>query len=114
MDVTIAAIMSTKASLKAAKAAIDAKKWDEAISQATRVLETDPKNYFAKLFLGRALDRIGKKEESAEAYKEATQIKPDEDQAWLGLRTVYETQRSEKVDEYTQVGLKLAEIYATA
>lgn len=39
--------MSTKAGLKAAKAAIDGKKWDEAREQANAVLEKDPQNYFA-------------------------------------------------------------------
>ncbi|KAF2198576.1 hypothetical protein GQ43DRAFT_400623 [Delitschia confertaspora ATCC 74209] len=106
--------MSTKAGLKAAKAAIDAKKWDEAIEQANRVLETDPKNYFAKLFLGRALDKIGKPDEAAKAYEDATRLKPDETQAWLGLKSVYEAQKSAKVDKYISVGLRLAELYADA
>jgi predicted negative regulator of RcsB-dependent stress response len=45
--------MSTKAALKAAKSAIDSKKWDEAKAQANTVLEKDAHNYFAKLFLAR-------------------------------------------------------------
>ncbi|KAF2122097.1 hypothetical protein BDV96DRAFT_483261 [Lophiotrema nucula] len=104
--------MSTKAALKAAKQAIDAKKWDEAVEQANAVLEKDPKNYFAKLFLGRAFDGLGRVAESATAYEDATKIKPEEAQAWLGLRGLYEKRKGEKVDENTQVGLKLAEIYA--
>jgi len=124
--------MSTKAGLKAAKAAIDSKKWDEAITQAEAVLEKDSKNYFAwvtanihqpschssrfprKLFLGRALHKIGKPEEAAKAYEDATKIRPAEDQAWLGMRSVYESQGAAKVDKYTSVGLKLAEIYMEA
>lgn len=106
--------MSTKAALKAAKTAIDAKKWDEACDQANAVLEKDPQNYFAKLFLGRAYDGLGKFEDSAKAYNDATNIKPDEAQAWLGLRSLYEKQGPAKVDENIRVGLKLAEIYADA
>lgn len=106
--------MSTKAALKAAKQAIDTKKWDEAREQASNVLEKDPQNYFAKLFLGRAYDGLGKFEDSAKAYDDATKIKPDEAQAWLGLRGLYEKQGPAKVDESTRVGLKLAEIYAEA
>ncbi|ORX92552.1 hypothetical protein BCR34DRAFT_594868 [Clohesyomyces aquaticus] len=103
--------MSTKAGLKAAKAAIDVKKWDEVKEQANGVLEKDPQNYFAKLFLGRAFDGLGKFEDSAKAYEDATKIKPDDAQAWLGLRSMYEKQSGAKVDENTRVGLRLAEIY---
>ena len=38
---------STKAALKAAKAAIDAKDYNEAIAQAQVVLASDSNNYFA-------------------------------------------------------------------
>ena len=38
---------SNKAALKAAKSALDAQKWDEAIVQAQKVLASDSKNYFA-------------------------------------------------------------------
>ncbi|KAH7138066.1 hypothetical protein B0J11DRAFT_513484 [Dendryphion nanum] len=103
--------MSTKAALKAAKAAIDAKKWDEARDQAKNVLEKDSQNYFAHLFLGRALDALAQFDDSANAYIAASTIKPNEVQAWLGLRGLYEKQGPAKVDETTKVGLKLAEIY---
>ncbi|KAH9880186.1 hypothetical protein J1614_002212 [Plenodomus biglobosus] len=103
--------MSTKAALKAAKVAIDTKKWDEAIEQANAVLAKDPNNYFAKLFLGRANDGLGKSEDAAQAYVEATQIKPDDPQAWLGLRGLYEGLGPSKVEENIEVGLKLAELF---
>ena len=38
---------STKAALKAAKAALDARNYDEAIAQAELVISSDPQNYFA-------------------------------------------------------------------
>ncbi|KAF2500717.1 hypothetical protein BU16DRAFT_614434 [Lophium mytilinum] len=106
--------MSAKAALKAAKAAIDAQNWPEAISQANKVLESDAQNYFAKLFLGRALDKSGKPQEAAKAYESATKIKPDDLQAWRGLESVLESQGPAGVDEYIPVGLRLAEIYAAA
>ncbi|KAJ4290989.1 Superkiller protein 3 [Kalmusia sp. IMI 367209] len=104
--------MSTKAALKAAKSAIDAKRWDEATEQANTVLEKDAQNYFAKLFLGRAYDGLGKLDSAAQAYNDATKIKPQEPQAWLGLRGLYEKQGRTKVDERIDVELKLALIYA--
>ncbi|OJD35987.1 translation repressor antiviral protein ski3 [Diplodia corticola] len=106
---------STKAALKAAKAALDAQQWDAAITHASSVLETesDPqKTYFARLFLGRALDKQGKPDDAAKAYEEAASTKPDDDQAWLGLRGVYEARGGERVDEYIRVGERLAGIYA--
>ncbi|KAF1923595.1 uncharacterized protein M421DRAFT_96011 [Didymella exigua CBS 183.55] len=104
--------MSTKAALKAAKAAIDSKNWEEAVEQANAVLEKDPNNYFAKLFLGRANDGLSKYDDAAKAYNDATKIKPEDPQAWLGLRGMYEVLGGRNVEENTKVGLNLAGIYA--
>lgn len=98
--------------MKAAKSAIDSKNWEEAIEQANAVLEKDSNNYFAKLFLGRANDGLSKYDDAAKAYNDATKIKPDDAQAWLGLRGMYEGLGGRNVDENIEVGLKLAEIYA--
>ncbi|KAF2827180.1 hypothetical protein CC86DRAFT_348437 [Ophiobolus disseminans] len=106
--------MSTKAALKAAKAAIDSKQWQEAKEQATAALEKDPNNYFAQLFLGRANDGLSLFDDAAKAYNDATKLKPDEAQAWLGLRGMYESLGPSKVEENINVGLKLAEIYMNA
>jgi len=106
--------MSTKAALKAAKTAIETKKWDDAKAQASIVLEKDPQNYWANLFVGRANEGLGKFEDAAQGYNNAAKINPNEPNAWLGLRGLYEKQTTAKVDENTQVGLKLAEIYAAA
>ncbi|KAI9697842.1 MAG: Superkiller protein 3 [Bogoriella megaspora] len=101
----------SKAALKAAKAALDAGKYDEAVTQAQVALASDSDNYFAKLFLGRALDKKGNSEEAVKTYESATKIKPNDDQAWLGLRTLYEGQGSRKVDQFRHVSMRLAEIY---
>ena len=91
--------MSTKTALKAAKAAIGAKDWEEAKNQAKAVIDKDPDNYFAYLFLGRANDGLSKFDEAAKAYYKATKIKPEDPQAWLGLRAMYEGLKGAKVDE---------------
>jgi len=103
--------MSTKTALKAAKSAIDAKNWNEAIEQANAVLEKDSKNYFAKLFLGRAYDGLSRYDDAAKAYEDATKIKPEDPQAWLGLRGMYEGLGPSKVEENIEVGLQLAQIF---
>ncbi|KAF1970364.1 hypothetical protein BU23DRAFT_538058 [Bimuria novae-zelandiae CBS 107.79] len=104
--------MSTKAALKSAKAAINAKKWDEAIEHANTALEKDASNYFAKLFIGRAQDGLGRLDSAAQAYHDAAKLKPQDPQAWLGLRGLYQKQGRAKVDERTDVELQLALIYA--
>ena len=40
---------STKAGLKAAKAALDAHKYEDAAKEARRILDIDPKNYHASV-----------------------------------------------------------------
>lgn len=104
--------MSTKAALKAAKAAIDKKNWPEAADQASTALSSDSKNYFAHLFLGRANEGLGKPDLAISSYEKAIELKPDDPQAYLGLRALYEKHpRKDAVDAYTRVGLRLAEIY---
>ncbi|GAB7352099.1 hypothetical protein MBLNU459_g2599t1 [Dothideomycetes sp. NU459] len=105
---------SNKAALKAAKTALDAENWDEAVTQAQAVLASDSQNYFAKLFLGRAFQKQGKLDDAAKTYSSATKIKPDDTQAWLGLCNLYESQGSQKVDEYREAAVKVGELYAVA
>jgi hypothetical protein len=69
---------------------------------------------YRRLFLGRAYDKLEKPEESEKVYNEATTIKPADDQAWQGLRALYEAQGSKMVDKFLKVSEALAEIYAAA
>ncbi|KAJ9658915.1 Superkiller protein 3 [Coniosporium apollinis] len=107
--------MSTnKAALKAAKAALDAQKWDEAITQALVVLASDSQNYFANLFLGLAHHKKGQPSESAKAYEKAAKIRPNDTQAYQGLLALYEDQGSKNVDEYITTASRLASLFAAA
>ena len=106
--------MSAKAALKAAKSALDAGRYDVAIKDSQTVLASDTRNYFAKLFLGRAFEKQGKLEDAAKSYHSAATSKPDDSQAWLGLCSLYEAQGSNKVDEYREAAVKIADIFAKA
>ncbi|KAK4556275.1 Superkiller protein 3 [Recurvomyces mirabilis] len=106
--------MSTKANLKAAKAAIDAGDYGKAVAEAQTVLAADAQNYYARLFLARALEKQDKFDEAATTYNQAAKSKPQDGQAWLGLCSVYELQGSAKVDEYREAAVKAAEILANA
>ncbi|TKA24211.1 hypothetical protein B0A50_05975 [Salinomyces thailandicus] len=105
--------MSTKANLKAAKAALDAQDWDKAAEEARAVLSSDTHNYFAQLFLGRALEKQEQYEDAEQTYHAAAKSKPDDSQAWLGLCSVLEAQGSRKVDEYREAAVQAARVFAS-
>ncbi|KAK4612065.1 Superkiller protein 3 [Fulvia fulva] len=106
--------MSTKAALKAAKTALDNQQYDKAAKQAQSVLSSDPDNHFAKLFLGRAFEKQGNFDDAAKTYNSAAKAKPDDSQAWLGLCSVYEAQGAERLNEYREAAVKVAQIHAAA
>ncbi|KAF2766960.1 TPR-like protein [Teratosphaeria nubilosa] len=106
--------MSVKANLKAAKAALDAEDYAKTIEEAQAALSSDPQNYFARLFLGRALEKQEKYEDAAKAYRSAAESKPDDTQGWLGLCSVYEVQGGSKIDEYREAAVRVAQLYANA
>ncbi|KAK5110243.1 hypothetical protein LTR85_001302 [Meristemomyces frigidus] len=106
--------MSAKANLKAAKAALDAQDYGKAIVEAQIALASDSQNYFARLFLGRALEKQEKFDDAAKTYQAAAKSKPEDSQAWLGLCSVYEAQGSKRVDEYREAAVKAAQVFANA
>ncbi|KAL9099704.1 MAG: hypothetical protein Q9163_004838 [Psora crenata] len=102
---------SVKIALRAAKSAIDACKYEDAIAEAHNALSADPNNYHAKVFLGLALDKLNQNEASEEAYRAAINIRGQDALAWQGLVALYEKETSEKLDDYHHAALRLAEIH---
>lgn len=117
-----------KVALRASKAALDRKDYDEAEEQAKKVLEIDADNYHAyvslprtrvdslnllnrNIFLGLALDQKNMLDKSEQAYRAAATFKPDEALAWQGLIALYEKQLAAKLEEYHQAAFRLAEIF---
>lgn len=120
-----------KASLRAAKAALDANKYQDAIDQAKTVLKTDSNNYHAytftpiapvlavmrlttassNVFLGRALEKLDQNDDSEKAYIAAIGIKAKDALAWQGLVGLYEKQNGKKLDSYHDAAIRLAEIH---
>ncbi|KZF21824.1 putative translation repressor/antiviral protein Ski3 [Xylona heveae TC161] len=103
-----------KAALKAAKSALDAQNYEEAVTQARIVLDIDAQSYHGNVFLGLGLARQNQNEKAITAYETAARIKPTDPLAWQGLITVYEGQQGKKIDEYRECAVKLAEIYMEA
>ncbi|KAL8697691.1 MAG: hypothetical protein Q9224_002188 [Gallowayella concinna] len=104
--------MSTvKSALKAAKGALDAHQYDDAIKHANKVLQEDPKNYHANVFLGLAFEKQSRNEESEKAYRAASAFKANDPLAWQGLISLYEQQGGRKLDEYHDAALRLASLF---
>lgn len=68
-------------------------------------------NGASNVFLGRALEKQGQLYPAIDAYKAATQIKPDEDLAWKGLTKAYEALGTSGIEGHTSSALGLAHIY---
>ncbi|KAG2113725.1 superkiller protein 3 [Suillus discolor] len=79
-----------KSKLKAARDAIGKKKYEQAREAAAQVLEYEPDNYTAHVFLGLALLELGQHEKSEQLYRKAIELKDDQILAWQGIAKLYE------------------------
>ncbi|KAJ9360584.1 hypothetical protein C8Q69DRAFT_410888 [Paecilomyces variotii] len=106
--------MSGKAALKAVRTALDSKDFELAAQKASELVQQEPQNYHAHVFLGLAYDKLNKNDEAEKAYRAATKLKDSDKTAWQGLVNLYEKQGSHKLDAYREATVKLAQIYADA
>ncbi|KAG2355063.1 hypothetical protein BDR07DRAFT_1304231 [Suillus spraguei] len=79
-----------KSKLKAARDAIGKKKYEQAREAAAQVLDYEPDNYTAHVFLGLALLELGQHEKSEQLYRKAIELKDDQVLAWQGIAKLYE------------------------
>ncbi|KAG1851683.1 superkiller protein 3 [Suillus subluteus] len=79
-----------KSKLKAARDAIGKKQYEQARQAAAQVLEYEPDNYTAHVFLGLALLELGQHEKSEQLYRKAIELKDDQVLAWQGIAKLYE------------------------
>lgn len=68
----------------------------------------------SNVFLGLGLDKQDKDDESAKAYRAATQIKHNNPLAWQGLITLYEKQAGKYVEDHQDATVHLAELFMEA
>lgn len=127
--------MSSKSALKAVRTALDSKDFELAADKAKQLVQQEPQNYHAyvnipsgenlvyslmvdsrcrNVFLGLALDKLGKTNEAEKAYLAATQVKSDDKTAWQGLANLYERQGNLKLEPYREAVVHLARIYGEA
>ncbi|KAG1761965.1 superkiller protein 3 [Suillus occidentalis] len=79
-----------KSKLKAARDALGKKKYEQAREAAAQVLDYEPDNYTAHVFLGLALLELGQHEKSEQLYRKAIELKDDQVLAWQGIAKLYE------------------------
>ncbi|KAH7325020.1 hypothetical protein B0I35DRAFT_174053 [Stachybotrys elegans] len=104
----------SKAALTAINDAIKHNKFDEAIEKAQEFLKKEPKNYQGHIFLAFALDKKNKLDEAEAIYLTATQLRPQDSQAWKGLIKLCEKQGPKKLPVYQQAVVSLATIFHEA
>ncbi|MCJ1274065.1 Superkiller protein 3 [Puttea exsequens] len=102
---------SAKTALKAAKAALEAHRYEDAIEQVKAVLAADANNYNANVFLGLACEKLDQYEASEAAYRAAITAKNKDPLAWQGLISLYERQAGKKLDEYHDAAMNLAQVF---
>ena len=62
--------------------------------------------------MGRAYEKQSKLDDAEKAYRNAAAINAENENPWLGLRSVYEAQGAKRLDDYITASTKLAEHYA--
>ncbi|KAF9451265.1 protein prenylyltransferase [Macrolepiota fuliginosa MF-IS2] len=79
-----------KSKLKLARDAIGKKDYATAQDAATQVLDYEPENYHAHVFLGLALLKLDHLNQSEQIYRKAIDLAPGQILAWQGLSQLYE------------------------
>ncbi|KAL4253450.1 hypothetical protein ABKN59_002079 [Abortiporus biennis] len=101
-----------KGKLKAARDALGKKDYASAKDAAEGVLEYEPDNYNANVFLGLALFELGEFDKSEQVYRKAIDANPEQLQAWQGLRKLYE--RAESWTKFAETLQHVAQLFLKA
>ncbi|EKV19233.1 Translation repressor/antiviral protein Ski3, putative [Penicillium digitatum] len=104
--------MSSKAALKAVRAALESKDYQAAAEKAKEIVKNESTNYHANVFLGLASDRLNRNNDAENAYSAATDINPNDKTAWQGLISLYEKQGGCNHDGYHKAVIALGKIFA--
>ncbi|TFK87083.1 TPR-like protein [Polyporus arcularius HHB13444] len=99
-----------KTKVKAARDAIGKKDYEKACELALGVLEYEPDNYHANLFLGLAYFNLKQYNESEQTYRKAIAADPNQTLAWQGILKLYE--ESGNWAEVLRTLHKLVELHA--
>lgn len=101
-----------KSKLKAARDALGKKQYEAARDAASQVLDHEPDNYNAHVFLGLAYLELGRHDKSEQLYRRATELKPDQFLAWQGISRLYE--KKEQWDSFAGALEEVLRIFSTS
>ncbi|KAF9245024.1 superkiller protein 3 [Melanogaster broomeanus] len=105
---------STKTKLKAARDALGKKCYEEARDAAFQVLDYEPNNYNAHVFLGLAFLELGQHDKSEQYYRKAIELKTDQILGWQAsdcISQLYE--RSSRWDALSEALQHMMQMFAT-
>ncbi|AMD22461.1 HHL309Cp [Eremothecium sinecaudum] len=106
-----------KTLIKEAKRFLELQDWSSAIETSNNVLELDPANYFAHVFLGKSYSMEKQYKESLVHYQEAINIDFNNTLAWKGLFLLLEGLKDIEAyvsyDEYFNICGQYAEVLQT-
>ncbi|KAG6334505.1 hypothetical protein ID866_4588 [Astraeus odoratus] len=100
----------SKSKLKAARDALGKKQYEAARDAASQVLDYEPDNYNAHVFLGLAYLELGQHGNSEQFYRKAVELKPDQILAWQGITRLYE--RKQEWDAFASALEKMMRVYS--
>ncbi|KAI5301754.1 Superkiller protein 3, partial [Ascosphaera pollenicola] len=101
---------STKAALKSVRNSLESDPGKAAV-EAREILQREPENYNALVFLGFALDKLGQYPSAEQSYRKAISIKPKDFAAYQGLISSYHNQGDVKLDDYDAVVRTLCDLF---
>ncbi|KAJ3225984.1 Tetratricopeptide repeat protein 37 [Clydaea vesicula] len=104
--------MSSKSLLKSARECIEKKEFEAAKGFCEQVLENDPKNYNALVFLGLSETNLEEFEQAEKTYKKAINISPNMVIAYQGYITLLE--KSNQLEKLIDVLLQTIELFFAA
>ncbi len=84
--------------------------WERAAEAYGRAVEIHPNDYLALISWGLALFTLGRYEEAARAYRQATRVAPQEPVPWERLANIYEALEDYKAA--AEAAMRAAELYA--
>ncbi|KAG6820878.1 hypothetical protein H0H93_010222 [Arthromyces matolae] len=95
--------------MEASREALSLKDYLTSRDAASQVLDYEPDNYNATVFLALSLLELGQLEESEQAYNRATKLNPENPLAWQGLSKYYE--RTERWKDYADSLVHLIDLH---
>ncbi|KAG9316442.1 superkiller protein 3 [Chiua virens] len=99
-----------KTKLKTARDALGKKDHAAARDAALQVLDYEPDNYNAHVFLGLAFLELKEHDKSEQYYRIAIELKPDQILAWQGISQLYD--KNERWDAYSETLEHIMDMFA--